>query len=413
MPVVGVIGGGQLARMMIPPAVALGIEVRVLAEAPDASARLAATAVGDYRDERTVLEFARGCDVITFDHEHVPQAVLQALVAAGSAVHPGPDALLYAQDKLMMRERLSQLGVPQPDWARVQSADELAAFLADHGGRAVVKTPRGGYDGKGVRVVADAHEADDWLADGPLLAEELVSFRRELAQLIARRPSGPSRIWPLVETVQRGGVCAEVIAPAPQASDAVERAAAEIATTVANGLQVTGVLAVELFESTDGRVLVNELAMRPHNSGHVTIDASVTSQFEQHLRAVLDWPLGDTEPLAPWAVMINVFGELPDRSIAAALGHQPAAKVHAYGKGPRAGRKAGHVTAIGVDLDETAYRARAAAAHFDEPLTSTSRSLRLAALSCAQPASAGSSGALPRWRVTRCVAARGLGAESL
>ena len=365
MPVVGVIGGGQLARMMIPPAVALGIEVRVLAEAPDASARLAATAVGDYRDERTVLEFARGCDVITFDHEHVPQAVLQALVAAGSAVHPGPDALLYAQDKLMMRERLSQLGVPQPDWARVQSADELAAFLADHGGRAVVKTPRGGYDGKGVRVVADAHEADDWLADGPLLAEELVSFRRELAQLIARRPSGPSRIWPLVETVQRGGVCAEVIAPAPQASDAVERAAAEIATTVANGLQVTGVLAVELFESTDGRVLVNELAMRPHNSGHVTIDASVTSQFEQHLRAVLDWPLGDTEPLAPWAVMINVFGELPDRSIAAALGHQPAAKVHAYGKGPRAGRKAGHVTAIGVDLDETAYRARAAAAHFD------------------------------------------------
>ncbi len=312
-----------------------------------------------------MLEFARGCDVITFDHEHVPQAVLQALVAAGSAVHPGPDALLYAQDKLMMRERLSQLGVPQPDWARVATADELAGFLADHGGRAVVKTPRGGYDGKGVRVVAQAHEADDWLAEGPLLAEELVSFQRELAQLIARRPSGQSRLWPLVETVQRGGVCAEVIAPAPQSTDAVERAAAEIATTVANGIGVTGVLAVELFESTDGRVLVNELAMRPHNSGHVTIDGSVTSQFEQHLRAVLDWPLGDTEPLAPWAVMINVFGGLTDGQIAQSLGHQPAAKVHAYGKGPRAGRKAGHVTAIGEDLDETAYRARAAAAHFD------------------------------------------------
>lgn len=365
MPVVGVIGGGQLARMMIPPAVALGIDLRVLAEAADSSARLAATAIGDYRDEAAVLEFARGCDVITFDHEHVPQPVLQALVAAGSAVHPGPDALLFAQDKLMMRERLSQLGVPQPDWARVETADELAGFLADHGGRAVVKTPRGGYDGKGVRVVAQAHEADDWLADGPLLAEELVSFQRELAQLIARRPSGQSRLWPLVETVQRGGVCAEVIAPAPQTTDAVERAAAEIATTVANGVGVTGVLAVELFESTDGRVLVNELAMRPHNSGHATIDGSVTSQFEQHLRAVLDWPLGDTEPLAPWAVMINVFGELPQPEIAAALGHQPAAKVHAYGKGPRAGRKAGHVTAIGEDLDETAYRARAAAAHFD------------------------------------------------
>jgi len=365
MPVVGVIGGGQLARMMIPPAVALGIELRVLAEAPDSSARLAATAVGDYRDEHTVLEFARECDVITFDHEHVPQPVLQALVAAGSAVHPGPDALLYAQDKLMMRERLSHLGVPQPDWARVTSADELAGFLADHGGRAVVKTPRGGYDGKGVRVVAAAHEVDDWLAEGTVLVEELVSFRRELAQLIARRPSGGSQLWPLVETVQRGGVCSEVIAPAPHSTDAVERAAAEIATSVANGLGVTGVLAVELFESTDGRVLVNELAMRPHNSGHVTIDGSVTSQFEQHLRAVLDWPLGDTTPLAPWGVMINVFGELPPPAIAAALGHQPAVKVHAYGKGPRAGRKAGHVTAIGDELDETIYRARAAAAHFD------------------------------------------------
>jgi 5-(carboxyamino)imidazole ribonucleotide synthase len=365
MPVVGVIGGGQLARMMIPPAVALGIELRVLAEAEDSSARLAATAVGDYRDEKTVLEFARGCDVITFDHEHVPQPVLQALVAAGSTVHPGPDALLYAQDKLMMRERLSQLGVPQPDWARVSTADELAGFLADHGGRAVVKTPRGGYDGKGVRVVAAAHEADDWLADGALLVEELVSFRRELAQLIARRPSGGTQVWPLVETVQRGGVCSEVIAPAPHATDAVERAAAEIATSVANGLDVTGVLAVELFESTDGRVLVNELAMRPHNSGHVTIDGSTTSQFEQHVRAVLDWPLGDTTPLAPWGVMINVFGELPVRAIEAALAHQPAAKVHAYGKGPRAGRKAGHVTTIGDDLDETVYRARAAAAHFD------------------------------------------------
>lgn len=365
MPVVGVIGGGQLARMMIPPAVELGIDIRVLAEAADSSARLAVTAVGDYRDEATVLEFARECDVITFDHEHVPQAVLHALVAAGSAVHPGPDALLFAQDKLMMRERLSQLGVPQPDWARVTTADELAGFLADHGGRAVVKTPRGGYDGKGVRMVAEPHEADDWLADGPVLVEELVSFQRELAQLIARRPSGPTRLWPLVETVQRGGVCAEVIAPAPQATDAVERAAAEIATSVANGLGVTGVLAVELFESTDGRVLVNELAMRPHNSGHLTIDGSTTSQFEQHLRAVLDWPLGDTEPLAPWAVMINVFGELPDAAIAAALGHQPAAKVHAYGKGARAGRKAGHVTAIGDDLDEVAYRARAAASHFD------------------------------------------------
>ena len=365
MPVVGVIGGGQLARMMIPPAVALGIELRVLAEAPDSSARLAATTVGDYRDAPTVLAFARGCDAITFDHEHVPQEVLRALVDAGAAVRPGPDALLYAQDKLAMRARLAELGVPMPDWARVSSVEELESFLADHGGRAVVKTPRGGYDGKGVRVVEDAHDADDWLESGPVLVEELVSFRRELAQLVARRPSGEVRPWPVVETVQQGGVCAEVFAPAPHATESIERAAAEIATTVANGLGVTGVLAVELFETTGGRVLVNELAMRPHNSGHFSIEGSVTSQFEQHLRAVLDWPLGDPELRAPVTVMINVFGALPDHQIVAALAHQPSVKVHAYGKGPRAGRKAGHVTALSDDLDDAVYRARAAAAHFE------------------------------------------------
>ncbi len=365
MPVVGVIGGGQLARMMIGPATALGVEVRVLAEAADSSARLAATAIGDYRDTATVLAFAEGCDVITFDHEHVPQEVLRSLVAAGAAVHPGPDALLYAQDKLLMRERLSQLGVPQPDWARVETADELAVFLADHAGRAVVKTPRGGYDGKGVRVIDDAAQVADWLADGAVLVEELVRFDRELAQLIARRPSGDATLWPVVETVQRGGVCAEVIAPAPQTTDAQERAAAEIATTIAHGLGVTGVLAVELFAASDGRILVNELAMRPHNSGHVTIEGSTTSQFEQHVRAVLDWPLGDTTPRAPWGVMINVFGGLPVEQIEAALAHQPTAKVHAYGKGPRPGRKAGHVTAIGDDLGDVVYRARAAASHFE------------------------------------------------
>ncbi|MGY6498082.1 MAG: 5-(carboxyamino)imidazole ribonucleotide synthase [Microcella sp.] len=365
MPVVGVIGGGQLARMMVPPAVALGIEIRVLAEQEGSSARIAATQVGDYRDLDTVRAFAAGCDVITFDHEHVPQDVLRALVAEGVSVQPGPDALAAAQDKLHMRERLTALGVPVPAWARVTTRDELAQFLADNGGRAVVKTPRGGYDGKGVRVVDAADSADNWLENGAVLAEQLVDFRRELAQLVARRPSGELRAWPLVETVQRGGVCAEVLAPAPRASDAIERSAAEIATTIAHGLGVTGVLAVELFETMDGHVLVNELAMRPHNSGHFSIDAAVTSQFEQHLRAVLDWPLGETELLAAHAVMINVFGGLSDDQIAQALGHQPSAKVHAYGKSARPGRKAGHVTALGDDLDDVAYRARAAAAHFD------------------------------------------------
>lgn len=371
--IVGVIGGGQLARMMIPAAVELGIELRVLAEADDMSAALAATDVGDYRDASVVLEFARGVDVITFDHEHVPQQVLRALVDAGVAVHPGPDALRFAQDKREMRTRMAELGAPQPDWAPVDAAEDLERFLADHGGVGVVKTATGGYDGKGVRVVRSVDEARDWLegaaAGGPrLLVEELVPFRRELAQLIARRPSGEAVVWPLVQTVQEDGICVEVLAPAPHAA-VIQPVVDDVARTVADGIGVTGVLAIELFETTDGRVLVNELAMRPHNSGHWTIDGSVTSQFEQHLRAVLDLPLGSTAIVAPASVMVNVIGgpasgAMSDR-YAAALAAHPDVKVHSYAKAARPGRKVGHVTAVGDELDEVAYRARAAAAHFD------------------------------------------------
>lgn len=375
--IVGVIGGGQLARMMIPPAIELGVDIRVLEEAEGMSADIAASGVGDYRDLDTVLAFAETVDVITFDHEHVPQAILRELVSRGIPVHPGPDALLYAQDKLQMRAKLSELGLPVPDWAAVESADELGAFLADHGGRAVVKTARGGYDGKGVRVVSDASGADDWflaLAEdgrgGALLVEELVPFRRELAQLVARRPSGEIAAWPVVETVQRDGVCAEVLAPAPGAAGRVAEAAADIARRVADGLGVTGVLAVELFETTDGRVLINELAMRPHNSGHWSIEGAVTSQFEQHLRAVLDLPLGSTQPRADWSVMVNILGgpsegSLQDRYPAALAAH-PEAKFHGYGKEPRPGRKVGHVTVVGgEDIEDVVYRARAAAAFFE------------------------------------------------
>ncbi len=371
-PTVGVVGGGQLARMMIAPAVELGIGIRVLAEADGMSAGLAATAVGDYRDLDVVRAFARDVDVITFDHEHVPQHVLRALVAEGVAVHPGPDALLVAQDKLLMRERLEQLGVPVPVWARVADREALAEFLADNGGVAVVKTPRGGYDGKGVRVVRSADEAGDWfdaLGTGDaLLAEELVDYARELAQSVARRPSGDTAAWPVVESIQRDGVCAEVIAPAHGASARLREAAEEMARGIAEGLGVTGVLAVELFETVDGRLLVNELAMRPHNTGHWSMDGAVTGQFEQHLRAVLDLPLGSTRPLAPWSVMINVLGGPESGTVAdrypRALADQPDARFHCYGKDPRPGRKVGHVTVVGDDLDETAYRARAAAAFF-------------------------------------------------
>ena len=377
--VVGVVGGGQLARMMVPPAIELGIDIRVLAESEGSSAAIAATAVGDYRDLETVLAFARTVDVVTFDHEHVPQPVLRALIAAGIPVHPGPDALHFAQDKLAMRARLSELGLPVPDWAAVASVSELDAFLRDHGGRAVVKTPRGGYDGKGVRVVSSAEEVADWFDDDdPLLVEELVAFRRELSQVLARRASGEIALWPIVESIQRQGVCAEVIAPAPHSAGRLADVAADVATTIAEQLGVTGVLAVELFETTDDRLLVNELAMRPHNSGHWSIDGSTTSQFEQHLRAVLDLPLGATGCRDSWSVMVNVFGSASlmgadgagddalDHRIARALADQPDVKLHFYGKEPRPGRKSGHVTAGGDDLDEVVYRARAAAAFFEE-----------------------------------------------
>lgn len=366
---------------MIPPAVHLGLNLHVLAETENSSADLAATQVGDYRDLDTVLAFAKTVDVITFDHEHVPQHILTELVARGHSVHPGPEALHVAQDKIVMRERLSALGLPVPEWAAVRNTDELAAFLdahgnREHGGKAVLKTARGGYDGKGVRVIEHPSEADDWFAalaedghDGALLVEEFVPFTRELAQLVARRPSGQVATWPVVETIQRDGVCAEVLAPAPNASDALIAEANRIAATVVEGLGVTGVLAVELFETADGRLLINELAMRPHNSGHFTIEGSVTSQFEQHLRAVADLPLGATELTAPAVVMVNVLGGPTEGTMdvryPAVMAVHPNVKLHSYAKQPRPGRKVGHVTVRGIELAATRAEAQAAAAMFD------------------------------------------------
>ena len=368
---VGVIGGGQLARMMIPAAVNLGIEISVLAEGDDSSARLGATAVGDYRDADTVRTFAKSVGVVTFDHEHVPPHVLAELLSDGATVRPGPHALTFAQDKIAMRTRLAELGVPIPGWTTATTPAEVDAFVTEYGGQAVAKTARGGYDGKGVRMISSSADVADWLealADGEqLLLEERVSFTRELAQLIARRPSGQTALWPVVETIQQDGVCAEVIAPAPGSAGAVSDMAAKIAVSIAEGLDVTGVLAVELFETDDERILVNELAMRPHNSGHWTIDGSTTSQFEQHLRAVLDLPLGATDMTAEFAVMVNVLGgptEGMTSRLATAMGNHPHAKIHAYGKEFRAGRKVGHVTVAGDDLDAVVAEARGAAENF-------------------------------------------------
>ena len=351
---------------MIPAAIHLGLEISVLAEAEGMSAARAADTVGDYRDPQTVKAFAKTVDVVTFDHEHVPQEILREL----PNVHPKPEALQYAQDKILMREKLTEIGVPVPDWATVTNETELRDFIDAHGGRAVVKTARGGYDGKGVRVVSQPDEVRDWfttLAEdghgGFLLVEELVDFRRELAQLVARRPSGETRAWPVVETIQQNGVCAEVLAPAP--SGATEQAA-EIGLKIAQQLDVTGVLAVEMFETSDGRVLVNELAMRPHNSGHFSIEGSVTSQFENHLRAVADLPLGDTAMRQPAAVMVNVLGDEMVAKYPEVLAAHPEAKVHHYGKAPRPGRKVGHVTVTGDNLDSVRRAAQACADMFKE-----------------------------------------------
>ena len=368
---IGVVGGGQLARMMAPAATALGLELRVLAEAADVSAvpAVPTAPVGDYRSLRDLREFARGVDVLTFDHEHVPTEHLAELIEDGVNVQPGPAALVHAQDKLRMRAAIDGLGLPNPQWAAVHHVEELVEFGDRIGWPIVLKTPRGGYDGKGVRVLrspSDAEESIDWFGTmTPLLAEEMVEFSRELSALVARTPDGASRAWPVVHTIQVDGVCDEVIAPAPGLDPAVAEAAQAAALRIAEELGVTGVMAAELFE-TPGRgagFLVNELAMRPHNTGHWTQDGSVTSQFEQHLRAVLGLPLGATDVLGDWAVMKNYLGGANQdlySAYPAALSADPAAKVHSYGKSVRPGRKIGHVNLVGgPGSDPEDLRARA------------------------------------------------------
>ncbi|WP_159697930.1 5-(carboxyamino)imidazole ribonucleotide synthase [Arthrobacter sp. 18067] len=374
-PVIGVVGGGQLARMMAPPATALGFELRVLAEGEDVSAvaAVASAPIGDYKDLEALLEFSKGLDVLTFDHEHVPTEHLQALLDAGVNVQPGPDALVNAQDKLVMRAAIDRLGLPNPEWSAVNTVEELVDFGDRIGWPVVLKTPRGGYDGKGVRIVdspEEAVETADWFqAMSPLLAEAKVDFSRELSALVARTPSGESRAWPVVHTIQVDGVCDEVIAPAQNIPLEVAAAAEEAALRIANELGVTGVMAAELFETpgVGAGFLINELAMRPHNTGHWTQDGSITSQFEQHLRAVLDLPLGATDALAPVVVMKNFLGgENQDlfKAFPMALAYEPAAKVHSYGKSVRPGRKIGHVNLVGSsvsDVDSVRQRATAVA----------------------------------------------------
>jgi 5-(carboxyamino)imidazole ribonucleotide synthase len=382
MPVVGMVGGGQLARMTQQAAIGLGVRLRVLSDSAHAAAARAGSHVqiGDHTSLDDLRAFALGvagrsqggetqhCAVVTFDHEHVPGPHIQALEAAGVACRPGSAALLLAQDKLIMRERLGALGAPGPRFTPVKAASDVAAFAEQTGWPVVLKAVRGGYDGRGVWVCAAIGEAHDVLeraaaAGVRLLAEEHVEFRRELAALVARSPHGQGAAYPVVETVQRDGICREVIAPAPGLPEHVAVQAQRLALDIAAELGVAGLLAVELFETRTG-VLVNELAMRPHNSGHWTIDGARTSQFEQHLRAVLDLPLGATGGTAPYAVMANVLGGADPRVYARythVMARDPAIKVHFYGKEVRPGRKIGHVTALGDDVGDLRQRAGHAA----------------------------------------------------
>jgi 5-(carboxyamino)imidazole ribonucleotide synthase len=373
LPVVAMVGGGQLARMTHQAAIALGQSLRVLSTGPDESAALVTTDVriGDHRDLDALRRVADGATVLTFDHEHVPAEHLRALEREGHRVAPGPDALVHAQDKIVLRRALAAAGEPQPAWAEVSAPDDVGRFAAEHGWPVVLKTPRGGYDGKGVFVVHDVAEAGRLLeAHGALLVEERVAMVRELSAQVARSPFGQVAVWAVVETVQRDGVCAEVIAPAPELPELLATAAQELAVRLADRLGVVGMLAVELFQTADG-VLVNELAMRPHNSGHWTIEGSRTSQFEQHLRAVLDYPLGSTAMTAPVVVMANVLGGAAaatdwtgpslDERVHHFMAHWPDVKLHWYGKEQRPGRKLGHVTALGTDIAEVRARAVAAA----------------------------------------------------
>jgi 5-(carboxyamino)imidazole ribonucleotide synthase len=356
------VGAGQLARMTQRAAIDLGVHLTVLALDDDEPAVRAGAArvLGRPDDPSAIAALAAQVDVVTLDHELVDGSALAALAARGTPVHPSASALRVAQDKLIARETFARLGLPGP--AHTIADDEAAvdALAAVHGWPLVAKARTGGYDGRGVVVVADRAALDMVLATGgSWIVEQRADIAQEIAVLLARRPSGEHVVWPVVETVQRDGICHELIMPA-RIDEGIAQQACDLAARVADGIDAVGMLAVEMFVTRAGEVLLNEIALRPHNSGHATIEGSETSQFTNHLRAVLDWPLGGTRMVAPFAVTVNVLG-VDDADVAARLPAALAvdgARVHLYGKSSRPGRKIGHVTVLGDDADAALAAAR-------------------------------------------------------
>ena len=369
-PTIGIVGAGQLARMMIEAATPLDIPIRLLAASPeDGAAKIwPHVEIGSPKSAEDLLAFAESCDIVTFDHELVNLEAIRQLEAAGKRVYPSSNALLHAQDKLHQRRAFRAAGLPVPAFEEVSDLESIAAFADTHGWPVVAKAQRDGYDGRGVWVLNDRAEAESLIADAAangvlLLVEQFVPIERELAGLIARRPNGEHAVYPIVETVQRDGICHEVIAPAG-VPEAVRARAEELTIAVAELTGVAGIMALELFLA-NGELSVNEIATRPHNSGHYSIEACASSQFENHLRAILDWPLGDTSLHTPYAVMANLLGRGSgdlDAGLPASLAAPgPGVHPHLYGKASRAGRKIGHVTVLGADPEETRARAVRAA----------------------------------------------------
>lgn len=366
-PTIGVVGGGQLARMMLPAAARLGVRLVFLARRGDAVAAVWPDVVEGEPDADGLRRLAERVDVITVEHELVDLDTLRALAAEGLAVRPSADTLEVAVDKVRQREVLGAAGVPLAPWTLTADLAGVETFAAEHGWPLVLKRPRGGYDGRGVWVVEDPAEARavlDEVEGADLLVEPRIALTGELAVLVARRPDGEMAVYEPVETVQVDAMCREVLQP-PRVSPVAAARAHDIGVRVAEAIDLVGMLSVELFVRGDD-VLLNELAARPHNAGHLTIEAAATSQFENHLRAVADLPLGDTRARGP-AAMVNVVGGAIDPldRLPAALHAEPSAAVHLYGKDYRPGRKLGHVTVTGPDLD----RARHVALHTVDVLT--------------------------------------------